>query len=267
MYQNFKVIDAHCHIYPEKIAAKAVEGIGNFYDLRMSERGTAADMLERGEKSGIDRFIIFSVATKPSQVTSINEFIAKEVSISHGKMIGLGTIHPDSADLRGDIHRIEDLGLRGIKIHPDFQKFKLDDYRYLKAYEICSAAQLPVLIHTGDKRYDFSNPNRMKPVLECFPELTFIGAHFGGWSIWEQAAEELNGYPNFLVDCSSSFYALDKKTAKRLIRLYGADKILFGSDYPMWEANKELEYLFSLGLESTECEKILHFNAEKIFKI
>ena len=182
-------------------------------------------------------------------------------------MAGLGTIHPDSADLRGDIHRIIDLGLKGIKIHPDFQKFKLDDYRYLKAYEICAANHLPVLIHTGDKRYDYSNPNRMKPLLECFPELTFIGAHFGGWSIWEQAVAELNEFDNFYVDCSSSFYALDKATAKHCIRTYGAHKVLFGSDYPMWEAKDELDFLLSLELTREEYEEILHLNCEKIFKI
>ena len=98
MYKGFKVIDAHCHIYPEKIAAKAVEGIGGFYDIKMGEKGVAADMLAKGEKAGIDRYLIFSVATKPAQVKSINEFIAGEVKKSGGKMIGLGTMHPESDD-------------------------------------------------------------------------------------------------------------------------------------------------------------------------
>ena len=267
MFQNHKVIDAHCHIYPEKIAEKAVDGIGAFYDIEMNEKGTAADLLARGTAAGIDTFLIFSVATTPAQVSSINRFIASQAEASEGRMIGLGTIHPDSADLRGDIEQIVDLGLRGIKIHPDFQKFKLDDFRYLKAYELCAARGLPVLIHTGDRRYDYSNPNRMKPLLDCYKDATFIGAHFGGWSMWEQATAELSGYDNFYVDCSSSFYSLDKATAKRLIRTYGADKVLFGSDYPMWQAKEELEYLSSLGLEDAEMACILHKNAEKIFNL
>ncbi|MBR2590148.1 MAG: amidohydrolase [Clostridia bacterium] len=266
MYKGHKVIDAHCHIYPEKIAAKAVEGIGGFYDLKMNEKGMASDMLARGESVGIDKHLIFSVATKPAQVKSINEFIAREAQASGGKMIGLGTIHPDSEDMKGDIEHILELGLKGIKIHPDFQAFKLDDYRYLKAYELC-AGRLPVLIHTGDFRYDYSNPNRMKPLLEIFTDVTFIGAHFGGWSVWEQATQELSGYDNFYVDCSSSFYALTPEVSTKLIRTYGADKVLFGSDYPMWKAENELDYLFSLPLSEAERDLILHKNTEEIFKL
>lgn len=266
MYKGYKVIDCHCHIYPEKIASKAVKGIGDFYDLDMDEKGTASGLVEQGDELGIDEFLIFSVATKPSQTKSINEFIASEVEKSGGRMTGLGTIHPESEDLKGDIEHLIDLGLKGIKIHPDFQRFKLDDYRYLKAYELCEG-RLPVLIHTGDRRYDFSNPNRMKPVLECFKGVTFIGAHFGGWSIWEQAAEELCGYDNFYVDCSSSFYALSKQKSEKIISLYGEDKIIFGTDYPMWKADRELEYLFSLDLSDEQREKILYKNAQKIFKL
>ena len=266
MYKGFRVIDAHCHIYPEKIAAKAVEGIGGFYDIKMGEKGVAGDMLAKGEKAGIDRYLIFSVATKPAQVKSINEFIAGEVAKSGGKMVGLGTMHPESEDLKGDLEHMKELGLKGVKIHPDFQGFKLDDYRYLKLYELCGE-ELPVLIHTGDKRYDFSNPNRMKAVLDTFQNVTFIGAHFGGWSIWEQAAKELAGYQNFYVDCSSSFYANTPAVSEKLIRAYGAERVLFGTDYPMWSAESELEYFFALNLTDAEREQILHKNAEKIFKI
>ena len=266
MYKGFEVIDAHCHIYPEKIAAKAVEGIGAFYDLTMSEKGMADDMLARGKSAGIDRYLIFSVATKPAQVKSINEFIARQAQASGGTMIGLGTIHPESENMKGDIEHILELGLKGIKIHPDFQKFKLDDYRFLKAYEMC-AGKLPVLIHTGDYRYDYSNPNRMKPLLEIFTDVTFIGAHFGGWSMWEEATRELAGYDNFYVDCSSSFYALEKEVSLRLIRTYGADKVLFGSDYPMWSAAQELEYLDSLPLSVEERTMILAKNTEKLFNL
>ena len=266
MYKGFKVIDAHCHIYPEKIASKAVDGIGAFYDLKMHEGGTASGLLEKGSKAGVDKFIIFSVATTPKQVKSINEFIAGEVSKHPDKFIGLGTIHPDSEDMKGDIEHLIELGLKGVKIHPDFQKFKLDDHRYLKAYEMCEG-KIPVLIHTGDKRYDFSNPNRMKAVLDTFHDVTFIGAHFGGWSIWEQAAEALAGHENFYVDCSSSFYANTPAVSEKLIRAYGAQRVLFGTDYPMWSAASELEYFFSLDLKDEERELILHKNTEKIFKI
>jgi predicted TIM-barrel fold metal-dependent hydrolase len=262
----YPVIDCHCHIYPSKIARKAVDGIGDFYDINMHEDGTAEDMLKKGKEAGITHFMIFSVATKPSQTESINKFIASEADRSGGIMSGLGTIHPDSADLKGDIERIIDLGLKGVKIHPDFQGFKLDDYRYLKMYELCEG-RLPVLIHTGDKRYDFSNPNRLKPILETFTDLTVIGAHFGGWSIWEKAAQELYGYKNLYVDCSSSLYALTPLKAKSIVRLYTADKVIFGTDYPMWNASEEMKRFKALNLTDEENEKILYKNAAKIFKL
>ena len=105
-----------------------------------------------------------------------------------GRFIGVGTLHPDSADIKGDIEHLVSLGLKGVKLHPDIQGFKIDDYRCLKIYELCEENRLPILMHTGDSRYDYSNPNRLLPVLKIYTELTVIGAHFGGWSIWETAS-------------------------------------------------------------------------------
>ena len=133
-------------------------------------------------------------------------------------------------------------------------------------FELCEG-RLPVLIHTGDKRFDFSNPNRLKPILETYDHLTIIGAHFGGWSIWEEAAEELFGYKNLMVDCSSSLYALSNETAVKLIRLYGANRVLFGTDYPMWEPGEEVRRFMALDLTEEERQLILHENAEKLFGI
>ena len=258
------IVDCHCHIYPEKIAAKAVESIGHFYDIPMSSGGTAADMAKAEREAGITHQIIFSVATKVPQVTSINRFIAEEVKKSDGTMTGLGTLHPDSPDLKGDIEHIIELGLKGVKLHPDIQGFKIDDYRCLKIYELCEG-RLPILMHTGDNRYDFSNPNRLKPVLEIFKNLTVIGAHLGGWSIWDTAVDELAEFGNFYVDCSSSLYAMTVEKAREVIRRYGADRVLFGTDYPMWSPKEEIERFEALGLDTEEKHKIYYKNAEKLF--
>ena len=260
------IVDCHCHIYPEKIAAKAVESIGHFYDIPMNSGGTAADMAEAEKKAGITHQIIFSVATKVPQVASINRFIADEVEKSHGTMTGLGTLHPDSEDLKGDIEHIVELGLKGVKLHPDIQGFKIDDYRCLKIYELCEG-RLPILMHTGDNRYDFSNPNRLKPVLEIFKNLTVIGAHLGGWSMWDTAVDELAGFKNFYVDCSSSLYAMTTDKAREVIRRYGADRVLFGTDYPMWSPSDEIKRFESLGLNEEEKHKIYYKNAKRLFNL
>lgn len=264
---KYYVIDAHCHIYPEKIAARAVAGTDGFYGEHSFGDGTVNGLLEVGDKNGFDHYIVQSVATTPHQVRSINNFIAESVKNGNGKFTGLGTLHPDTADLDGDIKHLMEMGLKGVKLHPDIQRFKIDDYRCLKIYEKCEELGLPILMHTGDHRYDFSNPNRLLPVMEIYTGLTVIGAHLGGWSVWEEAAEKLSGLPNLYVDCSSSLYAISSETAKRIIYSYGVDKVLFGTDYPMWDPATELERFFKIGLTEEENKKILSENAQKLFGI
>ena len=263
------IIDAHCHIYPDKIAAKATAATEVFYGINHTELdGTVSLLVREGTKAGVSRFVVQSVATTPKQVSSINRFIAETVRRSDGKFLGLGTLHPESSDIEGDVQELISLGLKGVKLHPDIQKFKLDDYRCLKIYECCEG-RLPILIHTGDIRYDYSNTNRLLPILDIYKELTVIGAHFGGWSLWEEAAKELSvkNFPNFYVDCSSSFYALSDEKIKELISAYGEDRVLFGTDYPMWNPRVEVKRFLSLGLSKKTQEKILYKNACGLFGI
>ncbi|MBQ7117347.1 MAG: amidohydrolase [Clostridia bacterium] len=260
------VIDCHCHVYPDKIADKAVESIHRFYDIDMGYDGRSSTLIEKGSENGIKHYIVFSVATTPKQVQSINAFIADTVKNSGGIMTGLGSLHPDSDNVAEDYRHLKELGLKGVKLHPDFQKIAVDDERCEKIYELCRG-DLPVLLHTGDDRYDFSNPDRLVSVLRKYPDLTVIGAHFGGWSVWEEAAEKLSGYPNFYVDCSSSFDWLTAEKATEIVKAYGADKVLFGTDFPMWEYERELERFFKMELTAEETEKILYKNAVKVFNI
>lgn len=260
------IVDCHCHIYPEKIADKAVKGIGDFYGLDMRLDGRSKTLIAEGKKAGFDRHIIFSVATKPSQTRAINEFIASEVEAHPDVFTGLGTLHPDSDDIAGDITHLKSLGLRGVKLHPDVQGFKIDDHRCLSIYEKCEG-DLPILFHTGDKRYDLSNPNRMRPILEIFTGLIVIGAHFGGYSIWEEASEELCGHENFYVDTSSSLFALSPEEACRIIRRYGADRVLFATDFPMWSPKEESERFNAVPLTEAEREMILWKNANTLFSL
>ena len=266
MVNGYEIIDAHCHIYPDKIAERAVHGTDTFYDIVSKHKGTFKDLVSQKESSGIDKFVVQSVATTPHQVKSINEFVAREIDLYGDFLIGLGTLHQNSETMKEDVLHLIELGLKGVKLHPDIQKFKIDEERYFEIYELCEKHNLPILMHTGDFRYDNSNPNRLIPVLETFKNLKIIGAHFGGWSIYEDASKRLNKYDNLFVDCSSSFYALKKPVAKEIINRYGADKVLFGSDYPMWDAGEELDYFFSLNLTREENEKILSKNVKTLLK-
>lgn len=266
MKNGFEIIDAHCHIYPAKIAAAASAHTGEFYSIPMAFDGTVESLLEEGDGAGIDRYLVQSVAVTAKQVRSINRYIAGEVEKSGGKFIGFGTLHPDSEDLEGDLDELISLGLRGVKLHPDMQNFKIDDYRYLKMYELCEG-RLPMLIHMGDARSDFSHPKRLRAVMEIYDGLTVIAAHFGGYTMWEEASHILAGMPNLYTDCSSSFFALDDRTAVEIIRRYGADRVLFGTDYPMWRAEDEIGRFLSLGLTEDECSAIFAGNVKRLLEI
>ena len=141
--KKYKIIDAHCHIYPDKIAQKASDSTGNFYKIPSLLDGKTSTLLEHGKIAGFDHYIVQSVATTPKQVSSINNFIANSVKESNGKFTGLGTLHPDSENICADVEEIIALGLKGVKLHPDIQQFKIDDYRMLKIYELCEG-KLPI---------------------------------------------------------------------------------------------------------------------------
>lgn len=264
---KYEVIDSHCHVYPEKIAAAAIGATDAFYSVKSHFDGSDKTLKEQMKQSGVDRCIVQSVATTSKQVKSINNFIANTVNEANGLFVGLGTLHPDSSDLEGDVEEILSLKLKGVKLHPDIQRFKIDDYRCLKIYELCEKHSLPILMHTGDSRYDFSNPNRLLPVLEIYTSLVVVGGHFGGYSVWEEAAEKLSSLPNFYVDTSSSMAFIGKDRAKKLIERYTPDKVLYASDYPMYPQKEEINTILEMGFSENEYKKIFSENAKKVFSL
>ena len=180
---------------------------------------------------------------------------------------GFGTLHPASDDIEGDFNYLCDLGLKGVKLHPDFQLFALNEKKAFDLGEVIAAGDVPLLIHCGDFRYNYSNPEQLIPFLDNFPDLTVIGAHFAGWSMWEDATRQLSGRENLYVDLSSSLYALSAETANELIHAYGTDKVLWGTDYPMWDSVSEMEYFNRIDLTDEERSMILYENAAKLLKL
>ena len=256
-----KIFDAHVHIYPDKIAEKAAQNVGAFYGIPMRFNGMISTLLESCRKSGVERCLVHSVATTHEQVGKINDFIRASVEASEGMFVGFCTLHPsmDNKETEKEIDRVIAMGLRGVKLHPDCQKFRIDDKHAMEMYEIIDG-RLPILFHTGDKRYDYSNPDRMKAAAKRFPKQKMIAAHLGGYSVWEKAVPVLADLENVWFDESSSLGFLDPKTAAEYIHAYGAHRVFFGTDYPMWSAAEELERFDKLDLTDDERRMILWDN-------
>ena len=244
-----------------------MEAVGVFYDLAMRYDGTVNALKAQCVKNGISKCLVCSVATTPKQVRSVNTFIAECVRDSGGLFFGFCTLHPDMtpAEIHDELCFARERGLCGIKLHPDFQRFAIDDKKVYPLYE-AGAGEFVFLFHTGDTRFSFSQPFRLRKVMDDFPKMTAVAAHFGGWSDWDNGAT-LAGRENLYVDLSSSLYAIPPEKAVAAIRAFGADRVLFGSDYPMWDVGREYELLCGLDITPGERADILCKNAERLFGI
>lgn len=259
------IIDFHAHIYPGKIAEKASKVIGEFYDMPMCYNGSVQRLLESGSEIDVTKYIVHSTATKPEQVESINNFIIEETRL-HSEFIGFGTIHPDYQNFESELERIKKAGLKGIKLHADFQKFQMDDEKMDKIYDAVQNQGLVVLAHAGDYRFDFSSPKRIANVIKKHPDLKFVAAHFGGYTEWNKSEEFLVG-KNVFFDTSSTLFKLPIEKAMQMIKKHGVEKFLFGTDYPMWNHKEEFERFSKLSLSEEEKQMILYKNAANLLDL
>lgn len=269
------VIDAHCHIFPDGIAEKAMTNVGKFYDLPMYTQGTLSELY--GVRSSFKQFdrcaerrivmqVIFSPATDASQTKSINDFIAG-ICRKDASIIGFGTLHKDNADYKTEIRRIKELGLIGVKFHCDFQRFPIDDPVMLPVYREIAANHMPVIFHMGDRNLDYSAVFRLQHVLEEVPELIVIAAHMGGYLHWKEAYEILPVSRNLYFDISSTLAFISEYELKRMIDKFGSTHFFFGSDFPMWDPNLELSRLAEMDLPENMRRKIEYQNFMDFLKM
>lgn len=262
-----EIIDAHAHIYPAKIAEKATQAIGDFYGIKMSmPAGVSERLIETGKAAGITRYVVHSCATKAEQVAHINEFIKAETD-AHKEFIGYMTLHQDMTEeeVDAEVARCINMGFKGVKLHPDFQKFYIDDENVEKIYRAVGD-KFPILFHTGDNRYEYSKPYRLANIAKKYKNVKFIGAHFGGYRCWDEL-DCYNGLDNVYFDTSSSLSFISVEKATGLIRKFGAEKFFFGTDFPMWNASEEIERFNKLPLTGDEREKIFALNIKTLLKI
>jgi hypothetical protein len=217
-------------------------------------------LIEQGKEAGISKFLVHSVATVPHQVASINHFILQEAT-AHPEFIPFMTLHQDltEQEIEQEVDIAIKNGFKGVKLHPDFQRFAINSPEAQKMYQIVGG-RLPFLLHTGDKRYNYSHPQFLAEMARKYPSVRFIGAHFGAWSCWDWGYECYRGLDNIWFDTSSSLFWLDPAEAAKRIRDLGVERYFFGCDYPMWSAAEEIQRFLALPLTDEERQKVFALN-------
>ncbi len=270
------IIDFHTHIFPEKIAKSAIEKLKGFLKAAGEEciaytEGTIDSLLESMKNSGIDMSVILPVVTDPKQFESINRFSAS----LNGKngIISFGGIHPDNDNIEEKLSFIKDLGLKGIKLHPDYQNTYINDEKYIKILRCCEELGLITVIHSG---YDVMSPDdkhcSIDRALDMLTKVTgghdnkIVLAHMGDMKDLEYSLEKLCG-KNVYLDTSYMFNKCEPSLLIKMFEKHSFDKILFASDSPWGNQKAFLETLKKLDISDENREKIAYKNAERLLAL
>ena len=262
--KGVRIVDFHCHAFPDEVARRALDALLAAYKVQPKTDGTASGLVRHMDIAGVDYAVVLPVATKPSQVTSINEWAA---SHADPRIISFGGIHPDCEDVPGEVERIVSLGLPGMKIQANWQDTYVDDPKMYPIYE-AAQGRLIISFHSGHELAPLeelkSTPRRLAGIHADFPDLVMIAAHMGGYLMWDEVDECLVGKDVYL-DTSACFPDdLDDSRFVDIIRRHGPQRILFGTDLPFGDPLDDIPRLMNMGLTDSELELILGKNAQRL---
>jgi len=260
------IIDIHTHAFPDPLAERAVATLSRVAQVLPHSDGTCEGLRHSQQVAGVDLSVIAPIATKPSQARAINAWAA-EVNRQYDDLLCFGSIHPAQQDWQEEIaHMVED-GIRGVKFHPDYQDFFVDEPRLLPIYRALADAKLIVLFHAG---VDIGlpppvhcPPPRLAQVLDAVPELTIIASHMGGYAQWTDVQKYLLGRELYL-DTSYSLADLGADYMTALIKGHGTERVLFGTDSPWTDQSAQVRAISELPLTDDEISAILGENARKL---
>ena len=248
------IIDFHVHAFPDALAAKALPllskcsgGVKPNYDATIS--GLESYLA----KNNVDYAVVLNIATNPHQEKKVNDFA---ISLLEKKnIIPFGSVHPDSPNALSELERLAKAGIRGIKLHPDYQHFFVDDEKMFPIYKKIAELGFITVFHAGvDIGYPnpvHCTPERLLRVLDLFDDAPVVAAHFGGWLLWDSVLEDLCGTKVYL-DTAFSSGKMPPDYAKELIKTHGADKVLLGSDMPWSDTLDEVRFVQSLDLSAED---------------
>lgn len=262
------LIDFHTHAFPEKIALRAVAKLR--YDcggVEPQTDGTAASLKAEMEKDGVDLSVVQSIATNPAQQKNVNDFA---IRLNQDPcLLAFGSVHPDAPDALEELERIHEAGLKGVKLHPEYQGFYMDDERLKPIYQKISQLGLITLFHAG-KDYGFAppyhcTPDRIRRALRWF-DSPVVAAHWGSLDCGEEVLEKLCG-ENLYFDLSFGYSHMPKYLAQAIIDKHGPDRLLFGSDMPWHRPSMERKLLETLDISDADREKIYAGNAARLLGV
>lgn len=263
------VIDFHTHAFPDAIAPRAIDSLVKGSDglYPPCSDGTLAGLRANMKKFGVDLSVLQPVVTKPSQTKSLNEWAKAAIS---NDIISFGGIHPHTDDYKRDIDFVVSLGLKGIKLHPEYQDFIVDSPEMMRIYDYAFSQGLIILQHAGfDPAFKApfrSSPEMFARVVKAMPGGKMVVAHLGGQQQWDLVEKHLVGLDVYL-DTSMGQFLYPKEQFLRIVSGHGSERILFGSDAPWSRAGEEIESIRSLPLSDEEKENILGRNAAKLLGI
>lgn len=258
------LIDFHVHAFTDHIAKRAMDQLVQTRPCTPHTDGTSMSAVARLTEWGVDYGVALPIATKPTQHT-INDWAA---SLKGSMLIPFGSAHPLMEDLEQELIRIRDtLGLYGIKIHPDYQKYELDSPEMMELLALCEHLGITVIAHCGidpislDKIH--APPKAVRQVADTFPKLTFVAAHMGALLMWDEVEELLVG-KNIYFDTAVVVDYMDMAQCERMIKAHGAHRILFASDCPWASAKQTYESIQAMDLTQTQKDMIFYQNAQKL---
>ncbi len=262
------LIDFHTHCFPQKIAEKAVQKLSFLSGgLKYHTDGTVEGLKNSMVDCGVDISVVLNIATNEHQQKSVNDF-AKEIDRDEN-IIAFGSVFPFAEDAFEQLEYIKELGLKGVKLHPDYQGFFVDDEKMKPIYKKISQLGFITVFHAGND-YGFAppycaTPERIERALKWF-DSPVIAAHWGGINCNEGVLEHLCS-KDIYFDTSFGYSMMPRYYAQKIIEKHGTDKILFGTDTPWHTPEMELTLLNNLGLSERDMEKIKSKNAKKLLKI
>ncbi len=260
------IIDIHTHAWPEKVAPKARARLESLFKVSFVGDPTVSTLRRYMDKNNISVSAICAVATRPEQVPSINDWL---FSVREERIRVFCALHPEYAAWREELARIKEQA-DGVKLQPEFQGFYVDDRKAYPLYEKMEQLRLPVLIHCGEELSGTmmvrASARRILRVKNDFPGLTIIAAHFGGFRMWEEAEQYLIGADVYL-DTAFFFGFLPREKTIQMLSSHRSDRLLFGTDFPIVDQKKDLEYLSGLDIPDDLKERILFRNARSVLGI